>query len=189
MKYEELITPEILAYADRLEAKYIKRYGDRDGGWGPAAQIGIVHALRFWEKSDLQDFDRHARICISHAMKNRLMMYPPKGYRRDFHLNRLDGNPDARPIPGIVNEPVALDDGPIDSRAIGWELEYQELVETLSKKLDSRQAEIFRLFHSRCDCATLRQVADKVDLPLRKVHVLHAKAVRRLKEYSVDHFV
>jgi DNA-directed RNA polymerase specialized sigma24 family protein len=168
------IPADLVAWADRVERRYARRYRDAVGVIEGTAVLGLWTAARTGR--DGCDFRSHARHCVIQAIHERLRRAGPQGYRHDQrHPDRRVGAPGVYSLDGSVAAPVARDD------PVGWEVDYEDLVEGFARQLPGRFGEVIRLVYLRCDGGSVTRAAGVMGLSHARVSEMHGEAIRMLR--------
>lgn len=168
------ITPELIAWAGTKAGRYILRYGDADGLFEPLAIEGLFTAARTYEQGQqIGGFPSHARHCVIQALNGHLRRIGPLGYRRD---QRFEGR--------HLDAPATLRfEGDLESSRdpVGWEVDYEDFVESLARGLPTVEARVLRLLYLACEGGTYGRAGREIGKSPGSVKQWHDSAIRRIR--------
>jgi hypothetical protein len=168
------IPADLVAWADRVERRYARRYCDTVGLVDGAGMHGLWKAARTYDPGRADDFRSHARWCVTGVIGDRLRKAGVKGYR--YHpgdRSHRDGAPRDMGAAVLARVPDAAD-------PVGWEVEYEDYVDGLCGQLPGRLGEVVRLVYLRCDGGSVTGAAGALGLSRSYVSELHGEAVAML---------
>jgi hypothetical protein len=181
---DSLISKSLLEWSNRTAARYAARYGDPDDRFSGAVSEGLCAAVRGWERKGGGPgwpFDRHAKAAVLRALAEAHRRSGPLGYRRD---QRKERNWAGAPSVSHCGAGVAynLDLATIFDR-VGWEVEYEDLVESLARWLPGRHGEVLRLLYLDCQGATVERAARVMGLSHSRVSEMHSTAIGMIRRW------
>lgn len=169
------ITPEMMSWANRKATRYRLRYGDREGQFEGSVGLALERAVRTW-RSGLAGFGSHCRRVVIQALNEVLRRSGPLGYRRD---QAKPGNHLGAPkTSSIADEDVDLRwwAGPV-----GWEIDYEDYVVTLARRLPGVHGDVIRSMYLECAGATIGSTARAMGLSSSRVSEIHSAAIAKLR--------
>lgn len=159
------ITEELMAWGNRTAERYEKIYGDPDGQFSSAVGPAIVEAAReFQGKRVDSDFSAY----IKGRTKQRLNRIVKRKMRRPVVLSLLENGDDD-------TEPRSFA-GPV-----GWEVDYEDLVETLAEQVSGASAMILRLVFLEAKAGSSWKAAPYLDLTNDQAHSAYRWAIEKLR--------
>ncbi len=117
-------------------------------------------------------FAAFARPRLTGACVDVIRSMGPRGYRRTESERPTD-------------EPLAKDNEPVDPRSldspVGWEIEHDDFVHVLSRKLPPGQGEFVQALYAHADCLTIVAASTMFGIAERNGCRRHAKAIASLR--------
>jgi RNA polymerase sigma factor (sigma-70 family) len=173
--------PENIAWA-RKQGRWMARHCPslRDD-LESAALLGLVQAANTFDPTRGLTFKTHALCRIRGAVWDEMRYALPRGYR---HRSRKD-LPIFHPIADVIEHVIEGHDDPV-----GWEVDYQEWVEWLSRQLPRQAARVIRCMYGHASTLLGTQTAEVLGMSRVNVSRIRRYAVDELREFltcSVSH--
>lgn len=168
------IPKDLERWALREERRWVAWYGDRCGQYDGAALIGLWNAVRTHTGSI--PFRSHAVYCVRRSLLDRHRQSGLRGFR--YH-SRKPENTESPPTVldgGIPTDRTESGEGPV-----GWELEYEDWIRSLARRMDPTTGRLFLAMYLRCDAASVAAASRMVGINKCYGSDLYCRALAKLR--------
>lgn len=170
--------PANIEAALKISRRYAKRWRKLSDEFESAAYVAIVEAASTYDQEKGATFITHMGKRTHGAMLDVLRAYMPGGYRR--------ANREIVPNVGRLDE-IGIDDESryatwmiYDVEPIGWEIEFHDYLDDLTKGLTPAEKEVIRGTYGRASRSPFKDAADRVGLSPPRMSQVYAEAIERL---------
>lgn len=187
------ITPEDVAWAKGVAANHARKVPFMADEYESAALLGLVEASLSFDPGRGAKFRTHAARRVVGAIKDVSRSEEVCGYRRSWRASNPGA--DAPHVDSIYKAVGHRDDGVLVDLTgaiasadlpIGWEAEYQDEVEGLSRRLPVENQASFRAFFGRADAATMKRAGAAAGVSESRVSQIIGNSASYLSERFPD---